>query len=393
MTYAGTGVDYGSMDPFKQAAQEGARQTDDLIERLGAKVIPWTRGESVFVVRTSFGYLGMVVEGLGTKSLVADTSRSPYPGADPETYYQYLAWCNVAMAVNDLSTLGFSPLIYGQYVAAGDSRWFKDRRRSEDLVRGTVDACQWAGCVWGGGETPTLQDIINPKTVDLAGATVGIMTDHTRLINPANIRAGDQIIMVASSGIHANGLTMARKIAEQIAWTKESRWRRNLRRFRPQMSPSKEALFEAYQTDCGGKSYAKALLAPTIIYSPLVERLLDRRVDLRYVVNVTGHGWRKLMRAPQPFRYVIDTMPPHQSPVFDFIQQHGNVTDEEMYGNFNMGAGYALYVPPGNVEMTLRIAEECHFNAWLAGSIEEGAKSVVINPKGLVYKTDTLAVR
>src|SRR6185437_8881141 len=97
-------------------------------------------------------------------------------------------------------------------------------------------------------------------------------------------------------------------------------------------------------------------------------------VDLHYVVNITGHGWRKLMRAPQPFAYVIKDLPPQQL-IFDFLQKHGPVSDYEAYGNFNMGAGLALYVPPSNTDLVRRVAKANGYPlAYVAGHIESSSE-------------------
>jgi phosphoribosylformylglycinamidine cyclo-ligase len=370
MTYAGAGVDYGSMDPFKRDAQHAGLSTAQNLMSFGFTEEEWTRGESAYVVETPWGYLALVVEGLGTKSLVADAMYELANGIQRLTgisCFGHVAQCNVAMAVNDLITVGARPVIYGQYLAVGESRWFDDPQRSHDLVNGTRQACNLAGCVWGGGETPTLQGIIMPGTVDLAGATVGIVSHKNNLIRPRRIGSGDAIILVASSGIHANGLTMARKIAEKLP-----------------------AGYLTLLPD--GRTYGESLLDPTEIYVPVITTCQDNGIDLHYVVNVTGHGWRKLMRAEQPFTYVIDTLP-RCHPIFRFMQEHGPIDDREAYGNFNMGAGLALYVHRGQASTALDLINHSGFTAHLAGYIEQGPKRVVIRPLGLDYSGDTLGVR
>ncbi|MEJ0001798.1 MAG: AIR synthase-related protein [bacterium] len=371
MTYAGSaGVNYALMDPFKLQAQLAARETDKEIKRFGFNVVEWTRGESAFLIETPWAYFGFVVEGLGTKSLVADAMRlaKDLKSLTGVTHYDKVAQCNAAMAFNDLCTVGAMPLVYGQYTAVGESEWFEDEQRAKDLIEGTKKACLQARCVWGGGETPTLKGIIVPGTVDLAGATFGIIPYNNRVINPARIKHGDVIVMIESSGIHANGLSLARKIAEKV-----------------------KGGYLAKLPD--SKTFGESLLEPTYIYSPLIEDCIDYGIDIHYAVNITGHGWRKLMRANEPFTYVIETLP-HSLPIFEFMQEHGPVSDEEAYGNLNMGAGFALYVPQGDAEYIIEnIAPMLGFRAFIAGHIEAGEKKVVIKPKGIVFEADTLAVR
>lgn len=367
MTYAGVGVNYDAMDPFKRMAQLAGRETSGNIARFGFSEVEWTRGESCYLVETPWGYLGFVVEGLGTKNLVADALlqlATAMETACGKTYYDHVAQCNAAMAFNDLITLGALPVSYNQYLAVGESGWFDNERRCRELVDGTKKACMLARCTWGGGETPTLKGIVVPGTSELAGATFGIVAPKERVIRPDRIQHGDIIIIFPSSGIHANGLTLAREIAGKLP--------------------------EGYMTKLSdGRTYGESLLDPTCIYVPVVEDCLDNGVRIHYTVNVTGHGWRKLMRAPQQFAYVVETLP-KQLPIFDFIQQHGPVDDREAYGNLNMGAGFALYVPGADVEKVLEVEK----GAVVAGHVENSdTKKVIIKPKGLEYLGTTLGVR
>lgn len=364
MTYAGSGVDYGALDPFKRRAQLAGRSTADAIRRLGVSEVEMSRGESAYLVETAEHYIAHVEEGLGTKNLVADAVYRLVP---TRSYYDHIAQDTVAMIVNDMVTLGALPLAVAMHLGAGSSEWFADEKRTADLVEGWRHACQLARCAWGGGETPTLSGVVEAETVVLAGSAIGIVQPKGRLIR-ANIQHGDAIVVFESSGIHANGLTLARAIAERAP--------------------------NGYLTLLrDGRPYGEALLDPTHIYVGVIEDCLSRGVDIHYAVNVTGHGWRKLMRAANPFAYVVERIPAPQ-PVFDFIQSVGMVDDAEAYGNLNMGAGFAIYVPENDVAAVLDVAKAFPFAALHAGHVEKSAaKRVVIKPKGLEYAADTLEVR
>lgn len=371
MTYAGAGVDYGDLDKFKREAQKEAAETDICVARFGFSVVSWTRGESVFLLETPLGYMALVVEGLGTKNLVADDLyrlAKKMESITGKSFYEEVGQCNVAMAVNDMITLGAMPVLYGQYLAVGNSNWFKNKLRYSDLIKGTKKACLLAGCVWGNGETAALKDLIPLGMADLAGATVGLIMDKSQLIDPKNIRHDDAIVFIESSGIHANGLTMAREIAGKLS--------------------------DGYLTKLDdGRMYGETLLDPTHIYVGLVEDCIKKGVSIHYAVNITGHGWRKLMRAPQLFTYIIDDLP-WQQPIFKFLQKYGPIDDREAYGNLNMGAGFALYVPEDDVDLVLQIAISHEFRALCAGYIKRSKKKkVVIKPLGLEYKGETLGVR
>ena len=153
MTYAGSGVDYGALDPFKRRAQLAGRSTADVIRRLGVSEVEMSRGESAYLIETPESYLAHVEEGLGTKNLVADAMYRLVPA---RSYYDHIAQDTVAMIVNDMVTLGALPLAVAMHLGVGSSDWFNDERRTGDLVDGWRKACQLARCAWGGGETPTL---------------------------------------------------------------------------------------------------------------------------------------------------------------------------------------------------------------------------------------------
>ncbi len=365
MTYASTGVNYDVMDPFKRMAQLAGRETAGNITRLNGgefREFEPSRGESAYVIEAAESYLAHVEEGLGTKNLVADAMYT----LTGKSYYDQIAQCTVAMIVNDLVTLGALPLSVAMHLAVGTSDWFNDKTRTCDLVTGWKNACNLARCTWGGGETPTLKDVVVPEAVVLSGSAIGIVKPKDRLIN-GPIQHDDAIVVIESSGIHANGLTLARKIANKLP--------------------------EGYLTKLSdGKTYGETLLDPTHIYVGLVEDCLDVGVNIHYAVNVTGHGWRKFMRATQSFTYVIETLP-SQLQIFDFLQQHGPVDDTEAYGNLNMGAGFALYVAESDTARIIEVAHSLGLRALVAGHVERGDRKVVIKPKGLEFTSETLAVR
>jgi phosphoribosylformylglycinamidine cyclo-ligase len=364
MTYAGVGVDYEAMDPFKRLAQQAGRETARNILRLGFSEVEMSRGESAYLMDAGDYYVAHVEEGLGTKDLVADAMYQ----LTGESYYDRIAQCTVAMIVNDMITLGALPLSVAMHLAVGVSSWFNDEKRCADLIRGWKKACELARCTWGGGETPTLKGIVNPDAVVLSGSAVGVVKPKSRLIDAANIRHGDAIVIINSSGIHANGLTLAREVAEKLS--------------------------EGYLTKLSdGRLYGEALLDPTMIYVPLVEDCFNEGIEIHYAVNITGHGWRKLMRATQPFAYIIDHIPVPQ-PVFSMIQEYGPVDDQEAYANLNMGAGFALYVQESDVAKLLSVAHNLGMSALRAGTVESSqVKRVVIHPLGLEYLGSTLRVR
>jgi phosphoribosylformylglycinamidine cyclo-ligase len=361
--YKQAGVDYAKIDPLKILAQQAAASTGGNLARHGLTEIAASRGESAYVVDCGEFYLASITECLGTKALVADATRK----LTGKTYYGQIAQDTIAMAINDLITVGATPVSVHAYWATGGSDWFDDAERARDLVAGWKAACDTCGVAWGGGETPALAGVVAPDRIDLAASCVGLVRPKSRLTLGEKLAAGDAIVLLASSGIHANGVSLARKLAEKI-----------------------DSGYGARIDD--GTLYGEALLAPTVLYSPVTEALAAAGIVPHYAANVTGHGWRKLMRHPGAFTYRFHTLPP-VPPVLRFIQRHAGIDDREAYGNLNMGAGFALYVAANEAERTVAIARQHGIDAWVAGRVEAGPKQVVIEPLGLSFAGDDLHVR
>jgi phosphoribosylformylglycinamidine cyclo-ligase len=308
-------------------------------------------------------YLASIVECLGSKALVADEMKA----LTGKSYYAGIAQDTIAMAVNDLITVGATPLVVQAYWAAGGSDWFGDAERAQALVAGWKAACDTCGVAWGGGETPALAGIVESGRIDLAASCTGIINPKSRLSVGDALAPGDAIVLLASSGIHANGLSLARKLVERLP--------------------------QGYLTEVEpGLSYGEALLAPTVLYSPVTEALAKAGVEMRYCANITGHGWRKLLRHPSEMTYRIHSVPP-VTPVLKFIQTHAQQDDREAYSTLNMGAGFALFVQAEDASRTVEIAQSLGVAALVAGQVEAGPKQVVIEPIGVTFGNDDLQLR
>lgn len=377
LTYEESGVDYDRIDPLKVLAQQAARATGANLDGAGtgAREVPASRGESAYVVDIGDAYLASITECLGTKALVADAMRkvpavsgvSGPPEASERTWYDHIAQDTIATAVNDLVTVGARPLSIHAYWAAGSSDWFDDTERMNDLVEGWRAACDVLGVAWGGGETPCLTGVVEEGAIDLAASCVGIIRPKSRLTLGEDLAAGDAIVLLESSGIHANGLTLARKLAERLP----------------------EGYFTAMP---GGRTYGEALLDPTVLYPPVTEAAFEAGIGLRYVANITGHGWRKIMRHPGRLTYRITELPPVPE-VLQFMVDETRQTAEEAYGSLNMGAGFALFVRPEDRDAAVACAEAQGIRAWVAGVVEDGPRQVVIEPLGVTLSGESLALR
>jgi phosphoribosylformylglycinamidine cyclo-ligase len=362
LTYKDSGVNYETIDYLKRVAQQAGEKTINNLP-LNYKEVSQSRGESAHVVDAGEYYFASVIEGLGTKSLVADEMYK----LTGKTYYDNVAYDTVAMIINDLITVGAKPLTLMAYWAAGSSDWFKDKKRADDLVSGWTKASNDSGTVWGGGETPVLSKIISENKIDLAGSCFGIINPKTNLCLGEKLQAGDKIVLFESSGIHANGLTLARKIAESLP--------------------------EGYLTKVnGGKSFGELLLTPTIIYAKLIADLLKNNIDIHYMVNITGHGWRKLMRHKKELTYQITELPPVPE-ILKYISEQGKLDEKEAYGNLNMGAGFVIFVPESDVAQVLTLSKSHNIKAYDVGIVEAGDKKIIIEPLNITFEKDTLQVR
>ncbi|QQS18125.1 phosphoribosylformylglycinamidine cyclo-ligase [Candidatus Saccharibacteria bacterium] len=355
-------VNYDLADPAKVLAQKEGLATASNMP-YGYSEVSGTRGESAYVFDMGDRYGALVQEGLGTKSLIAqkvyqDTGTS---------YFAAIAQDTVATVINDLISVGAKPVVLNAYWSAQSYDWLADNKLTTDFIKGWRAACDKAGVVWGGGETQSLPGIVTPGALEFAGSGFGVITPKSRIVQDANLAAGDAIILLESSGVHANGISMTRQIAEQLP--------------------------DGYHTKLSdGNEFGVALLQPTILYAEVLQELFAKNIDLHYVSNITGHGWRKLMRGKPKLTYRMTDIGTPQ-PVFAFIQEHSGNSIEDMYHNYNMGAGYAVFVPADQAIQTIEIAQKCGIKAWQGGVVETGPKQVVIEPVNITFGGETLEVR
>jgi phosphoribosylformylglycinamidine cyclo-ligase len=365
LSYEQSGVNYDRLDAFKRACQQAAAKTTPALKSHNLSEPAGIRGESAYLLESPDEYLAHVEEGLGTKNLIADAmEKLGHPG-----FYHNVGIDTVATMVNDLITVGALPISIAMHAAVGDADWFKDEKRAADLAAGFAEGCLQSNSVWGGGETPTLRGIVNPDTIVLAGSALGRIRPKLHRI-VGDVRDGDSILFLASSGVQTNGLTLCRMLADRLP--------------------------NGYLTPVpgDGRPYGQVLLDPSIIYVRFLAALQSAGLRTHYAVHVTGHGWRKLMRLTEPFVYRITNIR-EPLPIFRFIQEHGPVSDREAYATFNMGVGFAIYVDPSTAGHCLAIAKDLGHTAWLAGHVQKKAdrKAVVIEPLEITFEADTLNVR
>jgi phosphoribosylformylglycinamidine cyclo-ligase len=358
-SYRAAGVDYDALDAGKRLAMAKALSTSSLLAARGGRALDASRGEPAFVFELGEQTFAFVVEGLGTKSIIA---RHVLEGQGIDRFAQ-VAYDTVAAILNDLCCVGALPLVVNAYFATGASEWYLQSERYASLLEGWRRACADAGCVWGGGESPSLPGMLAADDIELAGAAVGaVPKGHSALLG-GRLGPGDEIVLVASSGLHANGASLARLIAEKLP--------------------------DGYATGLGDTTFGEALLEPSVMYVPLVAALLEADVQLTYISHVTGHGLLKLMRPAKQLTYRIERLP-EVPPVLSFLAQQAGLDAQAAYSTFNMGSGYALYCAAGEGEKVVAIAARLGLSAMLAGSVEDGPREVILESVGVRYTGDRL---
>jgi phosphoribosylformylglycinamidine cyclo-ligase len=353
--YASAGVDYATLDAGKRAALTAALQTSAALAAHGGRALDVSRGEPAFVFELGDRTLAFVMEGLGTKAMI---SRQVAEQLDLNRF-DAVAYDTVAAIVNDLCCVGALPLVVNAYFATGSSDWYRRTDWHGALVDGWSRACADAGATWGGGESPSLPGLVDSDEIELAGSAVGTMPPGSAPILGERLAPGDEIVLVASSGLHANGASLARMIADKLPG--------------------------GYATELpSGRSFGDALLDPSILYARLVGALADAEVPVSYYSHVTGHGLLKLMRPSRDLTYRISALPPVPE-VLTFLAEQSDMDAHAAYSTLNMGSGYAVYTAAGTGARVVEIAQGLGHDALLAGQVEEGPRQVVVEPVGVTY--------
>jgi len=286
-------------------------------------------------------YLVGAADGVGTKLKIAFAlNRHDSVGIDL-----------VAMNVNDVVASGAKPLFFLDYIGCQKIH----PPTIEKIVKGIAAGCKIADCKLLGGETAELSDMYSPGEYDLAGFTVGLI-DKKKTISGTKIKQGDRIIGLASSGLHSNGYSLARKVLLD-----QSRL------------PLKGKLEEL------GRPLGEALLTPTKIYTPLVLSLI-KKYRIKGIAHITGGGMlENLSRVlPRRVQAVIDLYSWPIHPIFKLIKRLGKVDQKEMYKTFNMGIGMILVVDAKDITKVLNFAAKQKEKAYLIGEIGKGKGEVII---------------
>ena len=257
----------------------------------------------------------------------------------------------VAMCVNDIACAGGEPLFFLDYIAVGKN--FPEK--IADIVGGVADGCKQAGAALIGGETAEMPGFYPEDEYDLAGFAVGVV-DEKNLITGKDLKAGDVLIGMASSGVHSNGFSLVRKVFEM---TKES--------------------LDTYYDELGG-TLGETLIAPTKIYVKALKRVKDSGVTIKACSHVTGGGFYENIprMLPDGVRAVIKKDSYEIPAIFKLLAEKGSIEEEMMYNTYNMGIGMVLAVDPSAVDTAMEAIREAGETPYVIGSVEAGEKGVTL---------------
>ena len=257
----------------------------------------------------------------------------------------------VAMCVNDIACAGGEPLFFLDYIACG--RNYPEKIAT--IVSGVADGCRQAGAALIGGETAEMPGFYPEDEYDLAGFAVGVV-DEKDLITGANIKAGDTLIGIASSGVHSNGFSLVRKVFRM-----------------------KEEVLHTYY-DSLGSTLGEALIRPTKIYVKALKEIKGAGVTIKGCSHITGGGFYENIprMLPEGVRAVVKKDSYPVLPIFRMLQVEGNIAEDMMYNTYNMGLGMVLAVDPEDTEKTMEAIKRAGEKPYVVGAIENGEKGVVL---------------
>ena len=257
----------------------------------------------------------------------------------------------VAMCVNDVACAGGEPLFFLDYIACGRNI----PEKIATIVKGVAEGCKQSDAALVGGETAEHPGLMPEDEYDLAGFAVGVV-ERKDLITGENIKPGDVLVGIASSGVHSNGFSLVRKVFDM---TKES--------------------LDTYYDELG-KTLGEALLAPTRIYVKAMKSVKNAGVKVKGCSHITGGGFYENIprMLPEGIRAVVKKDSYEVPAIFRLMQKKGNIADEMMYNTYNMGLGMVLALDPADVDKTLEALKAAGETAYVVGTCEAGEKGVTI---------------
>ena len=353
--YAKAGVDPNKVRVFERVMKGIAQRTRYFPESRKVMVTQMAHSAGFQYVGSKKHSWGTTKEGLGNKNWLAEWM---YKFGDMKPHYQEIGIDVVLMAANDVITSGALPVLIMDEVSAGDSDWFLDEARARDLGEGFYSVAKTIGAAPGGGESASLRYLVNPlppvySAPVMSASVVGIICPTQRMIFD-DVRPGDVIMGASSSGMHANGFTLA----FNKALTLPDKFMGKL--------PS-------------GKIIGEELLTPTRSYVGLVEALLDDSVHVSALMPGTGDGVSKICKLGR-FTYRIHSWVAVKE-IFFFMREKFGIPIKDCLTTFNWGIGYYIFVRAGGVYRATEAARRAGFELIEIGDVREGDHQVIFGPE------------
>ncbi|PIQ77892.1 phosphoribosylformylglycinamidine cyclo-ligase [Candidatus Peregrinibacteria bacterium CG11_big_fil_rev_8_21_14_0_20_46_8] len=368
-------VDYNALDAAKNAFIEASRSTLQFAQKYG--FVPDERlGASANVFQLDLKpflksgaeqlFITLLPEGLGT----ADDARpDDLSDAEAITFWRNIGTKTVSVMTNDAASTGMQTILISLYMPSARPDLMFHKNFMQGFLDGFVEGCRAVGCVYFSGETPQLKSKLYEDKLDIAGALFGLMPAGIAPISSSNLKAGNKIVFVESSGPHENGFTTLRDLAKKLP--------------------------QGYRTKMpSGREFWEGINEGSKLYTPLVESILDDGIHPTNIEPITGHGWQKLMRPAQSLRYVVTQMLPMLE-VFEFVERESGMNKEAMFTTFNCGTGLAIFVESD--EEALRIVELARaqkLNAVVGGYVEVSeSREVVLQPLNITLHGKDFALK
>ncbi|MBV9349279.1 MAG: hypothetical protein JO026_00855 [Patescibacteria group bacterium] len=358
--YAKAGVDYSKMEPFKMAMIAAGKKTLTFPNKRGVFVNEETTHAhgAVFEYRGAETHLwSKTQEDLGNKNWIAEWMYE----RTGKSHYDAMATDTALIVVNDVIAQGAMPVVFTDQLEASDSSWYADEKRAQDFANGFLSVCEEVGMALPAGESASVKYIINPKgpvqqIAALSGSVTGIIAPKERLVTGKDLVPGDHIIAVASSGLHANGISLVIAKAMELP--------------------------EQFLTKLpNGNALGEEALIPTRSYVALIEALLEANIHIHALLPGTGDGVGKIAFDKRDFTYRIRAWLPSVPPLFEYFRNELRIPLRDCLKTFNWGAGYYIFASEHDVDKIVSIGTKAGYTLADVGVVETGKREVLFEPE------------
>src|SRR3989338_9208054 len=360
--YAKAGVDYTVMEPFKMAMITAGKKTLKFPNKRGVfinKDATHAHG-AVFEYRGGKSHIWcQTQEDLGNKNWIAEWMYQK----TGKSYYDSIAIDTALIVVNDVIAQGAMPVVFTDQLEASRSDWYGDKKRAQDFANGFLKICKEVGMALPAGESASVTYLINPKApvkeiASLSGSVTGIVAPRENLITGRDLGVGDHIIGVASSGLHANGISLVIKKALLL----------------PLQFLTKLP---------NGRTLGEEALIPTRSYVALVEALLENEIDVHAFLPATGDGVGKIAFDKRPYTYRIHSWLSVPE-LFRYYDDELNVSSQDCLKTFNWGVGYYTFAAQEDAERIVEIGAKAGYEMTILGVVEKGERQGIFEPASVI---------